>query len=622
MATASGSFSSRPTNTLRLTVNQGTQSVSGNYTNVSWYLDLIENYGSFVNNPTGSYSININGTTYTGTFPAFARKTTTRIRSGSTQVAHNADGTKSFNFSASATGVNVLGSASLSGSMSLKTIPRASTATFNGGSSLTAGTAVTITTNRHSTSFTHTITYKFGSATGSISTSAGASVSWTPALTLLSQIPNGTSGSGSITVVTKSGSTNIGTKTTSFTLNAAAGVKPTISSLTLTEMNSAIATAGLTGAYVQGISQVRAVVNAAGIYGSTIKTRTFTIDNVEAASGDTVAITGSGSTSISAEVIDSRDRKGTHSTSITVLPYTPPTPNSVIVRRSTSSRVVSDTGTYLRVDLNAAVQSLISGTQKNTLKIEVFTRARGATSWGTAKNTINHTAITYNTNFLVGGGGAYPLDDSFEVLVRLSDKFNQVNSQLVVATSTIFMHWSKTGVGIGKYHENGKLDVAGDIYSSGNLRATGDVYQGNRRALDSRDYATSAQTQAGSSSAKAVTPSGLASMPFAGDSGDVSLTSYLTGGFTGSVSVRAVGRVVELTGVIAGSIPASGTTVDIMSAIPAQYRPSPEGNTRFGAAWRSGYAGNVVVRTTGTVGMAQNTVSWSGASFTITYLRA
>ena len=54
----------------------------------------------------------------------------------------------------------------------------------------TALTIVTIYTNRVSASTTHTLLYTFGNTSGTIATNVGASVNWTPALTLAAQIPN------------------------------------------------------------------------------------------------------------------------------------------------------------------------------------------------------------------------------------------------------------------------------------------------------------------------------------------------------------------------------------------------------------------------------------------------
>lgn len=104
------------------------------------------------------------------------------------------------------------------------------------------------------------------------------------------------------------------------------------------------------------------------------------------------------------------------------------------------------------------------------------------------------------------------------------------------------------------------------------------------------------------------------------DTGWVNLSSYIASGFRGTLMGRIVGPMVELTGSIAGSIAPGGITVDVFNALPEEFRPSG-GDSRFGSAWRSGYTGNVVVRTTGTGGIAQRTVDWSGVTFSIAYTR-
>ena len=476
MASWSDNWSGRPNNSMRLTVTQGTQNINNNTTVVNWYLDIIEVNGTWTNNPTGSYSININGSVYSGTVPGYADHATTRIRSGSTTVTHNDDGTKTINVSASASGVNALGSASIPAKgFALTTIPRATTPSFSGGSSWDCGDAKTIDLPRASSSFTHVVTYKFGSATGTISSSATTSVSWTPPLSLLTQIPNTTSGSGTLTVVTKSGSTTIGTKTASFTLKAPAEAKPSISSFTLSDDASAVVTA--VGTYVQGYSILKGVISSSGYQGSTIKTATFKMGSASANSGGTIPITGSGTIAVTATVTDSRGRSTTSTQNISVLAHDKPAITSWQARRSNASGTVQNEGTYIRVDLTAAISSLLDGsTQKNSMVITVFTRERGTTDWGSAKLTINAT-LSYNGYFVIpsSGGGTYLAADSYDILVTIADKLDNSSVQKSIATAAVFMHWSKTGVGIGKFHEQGRLDVAGDIYSSGKLISTGDV---------------------------------------------------------------------------------------------------------------------------------------------------
>ncbi len=182
--------------------------------------------------------------------------------------------------------------------------------------------------------------------------------------------------------------------------------------------------------------------------------------------------TTSGSVAATASTTDSRGRTGSFAGTIPVLAYNAPQPTKVLVRRCTSGGTLDENGVYFRVDLTAAVSSLVNGTERNSLQIKVLTRRRGTSTW-TARNVINHSSLTYNSNFVISGGGNYPIDDSFDVLVQVIDQFNTAQAQTVVATAAVLMHWSKTGVGVGKFHENGVLDVGGDVYATGEVRTRG-----------------------------------------------------------------------------------------------------------------------------------------------------
>lgn len=89
---------------------------------------------------------------------------------------------------------------------------RVACASFNIGTN----TAITIT--RDKSTYKHTISYKFGSASGTIATKTDkTSIVWTPdASTLYAQIPNSISGYGTITCQTYDGNTLIGTTTAGF----------------------------------------------------------------------------------------------------------------------------------------------------------------------------------------------------------------------------------------------------------------------------------------------------------------------------------------------------------------------------------------------------------------------
>ena len=132
---------------------------------------------------------------------------------------------------------------------------------------------VTITTNRASSNFTHTITYTFGATTGTIASSVGTSVPWVVPISLANQLPNTDSGTCTITCQTYNGSTLIGTKTVNLTLTVPSSVVPEISSIVISEAGS---TPIDWGVYVQNKSKLKVVTTARGSYSSTIQSYKIT----------------------------------------------------------------------------------------------------------------------------------------------------------------------------------------------------------------------------------------------------------------------------------------------------------------------------------------------------------
>ena len=89
------------------------------------------------------------------------------------------------------------------------------------------GQTVTISTNRVSSALTHTLTYSFGTKTGTIDTDVGASCSWTVP-DLAAYCDNALSGTLTITCKTYSGSTLVGTKSVDYPLTVQDPTVPTV----------------------------------------------------------------------------------------------------------------------------------------------------------------------------------------------------------------------------------------------------------------------------------------------------------------------------------------------------------------------------------------------------------
>ena len=218
--TCNGNHGSHYTQTL--TVNWGDYDIPNNRTYVWINYSRTRESASYYNygyaNPS---QISIDGSQVASATPYSAHNqyVTQTLCTWEGWIYHNSDGTKSINVSASfsSTSSNLSGG-SVSGAVQLPTIPRASSIS---ATSVDIGSNTTITINRASSSFTHTITYSFGSLSGTIATkTSNTSISWQVPTSFYAQIPNAKSGTCTLTCITYSGDTQIGTSSTTFTITA------------------------------------------------------------------------------------------------------------------------------------------------------------------------------------------------------------------------------------------------------------------------------------------------------------------------------------------------------------------------------------------------------------------
>ena len=190
------------------------------------------------------WQTNINGNQASGEITDYSGGDLTLLEVEYT-VAHDDNGSKTIGISFSITDNHSAyytpGSCSASGSMTLTTLPRTSQVSCNPSDITVNGSnAITIYTNRKASSFTHTIKITFGSYSTTI-TGVATSTKWTPAKSILAQIPSSTSKTGTITCTTYSGSTAIGSSSVNFTLRTSQSVSgPSLDTMTVTETNSTV----------------------------------------------------------------------------------------------------------------------------------------------------------------------------------------------------------------------------------------------------------------------------------------------------------------------------------------------------------------------------------------------
>lgn len=355
-----------------------TQSIADNKSTIKWTLKGSGSYSGWVRVSEVRIKINGKQVYYRNSDHHTDAYNGTEICKGTTTLNHNADGSKSFSISVEAGiyqwDINKKGSKTFS----LNVIPRASSISCG---IFTMGTAGTISVARASTSFTHTITYLYGTKSGTICTkSSSTSVSWTPPLDLAHMIPNSTSGVGTLYCDTYNGNTKIGSKSISFTCNASPNMKPSCSIASITNTNNTF------NCYAKLLSGVKVKPLASGSYSSSISSLKISVTgmlNITASSGteytfDPFPTTGEKTITVTAT--DSRGRSSSTSTKITVYEYSNPTAR-ISASRGTGSTisnfVADDTGDHAKISSVGSV----SGISGNTITPILQYKVASQTAW-------------------------------------------------------------------------------------------------------------------------------------------------------------------------------------------------------------------------------------------------
>lgn len=431
-----------------------TQNVANNTSSVTAKVQLVSTGSSYTINSSASKSgsLTINGTKYTFSFTAaLSGNQTKTLYTKTVTVAHNADGTKTCAFSATA-GINVTlsgtyyGDVTASGNGVFNTIPRATTPTVS-ASSVNMGSSITINMPRASSSFDHTLTYKFGSATDTIGSDLGTSKAWTVPLSLASQIPKGTSGTCTITCKTYNGSTLIGTKTVTFKAVVPASVVPTISSVAVADTNSNYA--AQFGSLVQNKSKAKFTITAVGAYGSTITAYKTVIEGktYTGASPTTAVLTGNGNVTAKITVTDSRGRTATADKTFNRIPYSSPKITALNAFRSDAEGNADYEGLNASI---AAAFSIAAASNKNTSSYKIEYRAKTATAW---TQLASGSGYTYDQSTITDA--IFGIDSSFEIRLTITDYFGSASKTVELPTAFTLLDFNASGRGLafGKVSE-------------------------------------------------------------------------------------------------------------------------------------------------------------------------
>ena len=410
-----------------------TQSIANNTSTISWTLTAAGGTGWVAER---TVYVNIDGTSvysksnYVERYPGV-------VASGTKTLTHNSDGTRSFNISIGAAVYYTSVTCTGVGSPTLDTIARASDLSVSDG---TLGVAQTITADRKSSSFTHTLTWKCGSYSGTIATKSSAtSWSFTPELKLAEGAPNGTNVYCEFTLTTNNGNTVIGSTKKSVRLTIPNSVVPTCSM----SLSDAKGYKDTYGGYIQGQSILHVVINGSGIFGSSISSYSASANGTRYISQtfDTAPLKTAGSNTITVGVKDSRGRSTSASSAINVIPYSVPNIISFSVNRCNADGTENDRGAYAKVTYQYSVTNL---SNKNTFTASLNYKKTTDSQWTSV--TITPTDSLYN----VSGSNIIAADDahSYDISLVVTDSFTSASQSTALSTGYCLYHVRASGKGI------------------------------------------------------------------------------------------------------------------------------------------------------------------------------
>lgn len=393
-------------------------------------------------------------------------------------VSHDSNGTRNVTMSATFN-INItfsgswIGQLSVSGIAWLDSIPRASRLkSFSIKSEFRPDTsnAVLLEIERYYSGYAHEVVLKYGDyqvrAWGSIHLPTEITIPSADVNNLLKEMKSVNSGSFTLHINTKdynqTPTTNIGT---SERLTARQSIDgsyiPTISNFT--DENTGTPLVKSIG-YIQELSGVKTSFTPTPSYGADIRSVRLWLVNPD---GDTVGeVSESGTTfstlskageyRLNCYAVDTRGRVGSQSRWFTVKTYNPPTIRGFLVERQ------EEVPTNLDILISGAWS--IFGT-KNKLTVKVDYQKIKGTTWNNLISTSYSTSPdgTFNISDFYTG---FLETNTYDLRLTLADSFgNEIIGELNIGTSKVLLDFHEDlGVGIGKWHEQGDLDVLKEIF--------------------------------------------------------------------------------------------------------------------------------------------------------------
>ena len=361
-------------------------------------------------------------------------------------VKHNADGTLTIR--AYITGDRVVsGSIDTYVDLVLPTIPRASVPSpSKTAMTLDGSDSIVISTNRKSTSFTHSLTFTVGSHSVTVN-NVGASYTWTPGVDYW--MPYMTSKEMTVTVTCKtySGSTQIGSaKTCTFKLNVDETVyAPVIDSVSHSDTNAITAALEASGTYIRYKSTFALTVGVSvktAAYGSALSSAKVIVNGVTrnytlSVTIQTISFTKTEMpvNSVRIEVTDNRGVTVSRTLTLTMINYSPLSIGGIEAWRVNTNDEPSETGDKIHYKITCGVFWGSFGQANNSIVVDSkykLSSAADYSSYTTEQPVATSGTGEFKTVEIEGVCvGSYSATSQFDLIFRLTDSLAPANAPTI-----------------------------------------------------------------------------------------------------------------------------------------------------------------------------------------------
>lgn len=371
---------------------------------------------------------------------------------------------------------------------------------------------LTLSVTVYNTSYKHTLVIKNGSTTiltiSSLSLSSGSNtITLTAAQrsTVLSAMAKIKSFTGTFTLTTFSGSTQIGTASskTATVQTTAANSAPTFSGFTYQDSNStSTAVTGNNQILIQRVSTLKVTATAATAKnGASISSYSVVAGGTTKSSVSTEITVGrvysSGTVPIIVTAIDSRGYTSSATVNVTVIAYENIDIKTAVMRR------INEVEAYSEVTVSGDITPVvISGTNKNNLRYLYYRYRKTSDSAYSGYYNLTSSTEHSNDSFIFESSEWLNLDPDYSYYVQflVTDKLSSDTVTLTVPQGTPLLSFRRQKVGVNNRNPSAALDVTGNICMNkeniqGYVRKFGDSFDITEAGIYYFEYVGTTVTQ-------------------------------------------------------------------------------------------------------------------------------